>query len=349
MSDQLSLRLETDRLPDLPDLRPMQPRPLPEPFDSDEHLFEPWWGGVRAFVLIGPADAPGDGVVRIVDADGVDLSAALPELAGMAVRVAARSAILDGELVVVDAARSGGSRPPWRPGSPVASGRPAAFLAFDLLHLDGRSLLNTPLVRRREALRKVLRPGDEVVAVPAIATEGRALYDAAVAQGIAGILARQRMSPYLPGIRSRLWRFVAATPGSAASRTDEPDRPAEPAADRRGPGPRPDQPPAPRRRAVGRRDGRRRLSRRGAPPRRTPGCPGAGRTAGRRPRTCARRRRRRRGSRPRAGPRTAPISHGWTWPTISRASITNGLNGGTNDAIVVHVPAPPLSARTAVR
>jgi bifunctional non-homologous end joining protein LigD len=215
MSDQLSLRLETDRLPDLPDLRPMQPRPLPEPFDSDEHLFEPWWGGVRALALIGPADAPGDGVVRIVDADGVDLSAALPELAGMAVRVAARSAILDGELVVVDAA---GRADPATLAARLAGseGRPAAFLAFDLLHLDGRSLLNTPLVRRREGLRRVLRPGDEVVAVPAIASEGRALYDAAVAQGIAGILARQRMSPYLPGIRSRLWRFVAATPGSAA-------------------------------------------------------------------------------------------------------------------------------------
>ncbi len=215
MSDQLSLRLETDRLPDLPDLRPMQPRPLPEPFDSDEHLFEPWWGGVRAFALIGPADAPGDGAVRIVDAEGVDLSAALPELAGMAVRLAARSAILDGELVVVDAA---GRADPTTLAGRLAGGdgRPAAFLAFDLLHLDGRSLLNWPLSRRREALRKVLRPGDEVVAVPAIATEGRALYDAAVAQGIAGILARQRMSPYLPGIRSRLWRFVAATPGSAA-------------------------------------------------------------------------------------------------------------------------------------
>ena len=41
MADQLSLRLEADRLPDLPDLRPMQPRPLPAPFDSDDHLFEP--------------------------------------------------------------------------------------------------------------------------------------------------------------------------------------------------------------------------------------------------------------------------------------------------------------------
>ena len=104
MADQLSLRLEADQLPDLPDLRPMLPRPLPAPFDSDEHLFEPWWGGERALVLIGPADAAGGGEVRIRAADGRDLSALLPELSGLAVRVAARSAILDGELVVVDAA-----------------------------------------------------------------------------------------------------------------------------------------------------------------------------------------------------------------------------------------------------
>jgi bifunctional non-homologous end joining protein LigD len=216
MSDQLSLRLEIDLLPDLPDLRPMQPRPLPEAFDSDEHLFEPWWGGRRALVLIGPGGLPGTGDVRVVDAEGVDLSAALPELAGMAVRVAARSAILDGELVVVDGSgRADAAALDARLAG--GAGRPAAFLAFDLLHLDGRSLLSQPLVKRREALRKVLRPGDEVVAVPAIATEGRALYDAAVAQGIAGILARQRMSPYLPGMRSRLWRYVAATPGSGVA------------------------------------------------------------------------------------------------------------------------------------
>jgi len=213
MPDQLSLRLETDALPDLPDFRPMQPRLLPEPFDSDEHLFEPWWGGRRALVRIGPADLPGTGEIAILDADGVDLTAALPELAGMAVRVAARSAILDGELVVVDGAgRADATALEERLAG--EAGRPAAFLAFDLLHLDGRTLISQALVKRREALRRVLRPGDEVVAVPAIATEGRALYEAAVAQGIAGILARQRMSPYLPGIRSRLWRYVPATPGT---------------------------------------------------------------------------------------------------------------------------------------
>jgi hypothetical protein len=77
----------------------------------------------------------------------------------------------------------------------------------------------------------VLRPGDEVVAVPAIATEGRALWDAARAQGIAGVLARQRTSPYLPGIRSRLWRYIPVVPEPVrASGSDEPPEPATPAA-----------------------------------------------------------------------------------------------------------------------
>jgi bifunctional non-homologous end joining protein LigD len=211
MTDQLSLRLEPDLavLPGLPDLQPMLPRPLPEPFDSEDHLFEPWWGGVRALVFVGPADEPGSGDVRIVDEGGRDLSAALPELAGLAVRLDARSAVLDGELVVVDAT---GRADAAELGRRIdgKDGRQAAFLAFDLLHLDGRSLLGQPLFKRRELLRRVLRPGDEVVAVPAIATEGRALFEAVVAQGIAGVLARQRTSPYLPGMRSRLWRFVAA-------------------------------------------------------------------------------------------------------------------------------------------
>jgi ATP-dependent DNA ligase len=222
------LRLEPERpvLPNLPDLRPMLPRPLPEPFDSPDHLFEPWWGGARVLVFIGPAETAGSGDVRIVDEVGTDMSPTLPELAGLAVRVDARSAILDGELVVVGV---DGRADPDALATRLegARGRPAAFLAFDLLDLDGRSLLGQPLVRRREALRRVLHPGDEVVAVPAIATEGRALFDAIAAQGLAGMLARVRRGPYLPGIRSRLWRFVptvasAPSPGGSGASLAKP-------------------------------------------------------------------------------------------------------------------------------
>jgi bifunctional non-homologous end joining protein LigD len=226
MTDQLSLRLDPDlpTLPNLPaTLRPMLARPLSDAFDSADHLFEPSWAGTRVLAFIGPADRPGSGAVRLTDGDGHDLSALLPELAGLAVRVEARSAVLDGELVVVDAAgREDGAELARRlEGQP---GRPVAFLVFDLLHLDGQPLLGTPLFRRRQLLRRILRPGDEVVAVPAIPGEGRALLAAAADQGIAGVMARHRASPYLPGIRSRLWRFISARPdaGTRRASADEP-------------------------------------------------------------------------------------------------------------------------------
>ena len=219
MTDQLSLRLEAE-LPNAPtSLRPMLARPLPAPFDAPDHLFEPSWGGTRALAVIGPARSAGTGDVRLVGVDGEPIEPLPPELAGLAVRVAARSAVLDGELVVVDGA---GRADPSALGARLAGepGRPIAYLAFDLLHLDGRSLLTLPLDRRREALRRVLRPGDEVVAVPAIPTEGRALHAAVTAQGLAGMMARARGGPYLPGVRSRLWRFIPAGEGPAQSAAD---------------------------------------------------------------------------------------------------------------------------------
>ena len=205
-SDQLSMRLDAVLPNPPPGLRPMLARPLPEPFDSEAHLFEPMWGGARALAVIGPADVAGAGDVQLVAEDGTQGPAPL-DLAGIAGRVAARSAVLDGEIVVVDEAGRLDEEELARrlAGEP---GRSMSYLAFDLLHLDGRSLLNLALERRRRLLRQVLRPGDEVVAVPAIATDGRALFEAVTAQGLRGVWARQRSSPYLPGVRSRLWRTV---------------------------------------------------------------------------------------------------------------------------------------------
>jgi bifunctional non-homologous end joining protein LigD len=220
MAEQLSLRMEPP-LPEPGEVAPMWPTPRPEPFDSADYLFEPTWGGHRALAFVGPAVRPGAGDLRLIDPSGLDLAPRLPELAGLAVRVAARSAVLDGELVVVDA-RGRADDDGLRARLNGRPGRPVAFLVFDLLHLDGRWMLNQPLEKRRAALRRVLRPGDEVVVVPAIAGEGRALFDAVAAQGIAGVLARRRSSPYLPGVHSVLWSSIVAGP------RDEP--PSEPEA-----------------------------------------------------------------------------------------------------------------------
>jgi bifunctional non-homologous end joining protein LigD len=140
----------------------------------------------------------------------------------MAVRLEARSAVLDGELVVADGAGRADDdalrgRLAGRPG------RPVALLVFDLLHLDGVWLLGRPLEKRRDALRKVLRTGDEVVIVPSIPGEGLALHEAVTAQGIAGVLARRRTSPYLPGVHSRLWLAISAGPHEAGPEGPAPE------------------------------------------------------------------------------------------------------------------------------
>jgi bifunctional non-homologous end joining protein LigD len=154
--------------------------------------------------------------VRIVDGAGRDLAGVLPELAGVAVRVAARSVVLDGELVVADAGGRADDEA-LRERLSGRPGRPVALLVFDVLYVDGVWLLAKPLEKRRDALRKVLRPGDEMVIVPSIPGEGLALHEAVTTQGIAGVLARRRTSPYLPGVRSRLWQSITAGPHGEGS------------------------------------------------------------------------------------------------------------------------------------
>ncbi len=242
--DQLSLAFEP-LPPSAPaTLRPMLPRPAPGPFDSADHLFEPHWGGRRALAFLEPAvvetsggaflTADGSPSVRLLD-DGRDLAPRLPELAGLALRLDGTSAVLDGELVVVDrAGRADAAALERRLAGGL--GRPVAYLVFDILALDGRLLLSWPLQRRRRELARVVRSGPEVVVVPATHGEGRALHEAVAAQGLVGVLARVRSSPYLPGIRSRLWRTIAATPEAA------PEGAADETADAGAPGL--DEPPA---------------------------------------------------------------------------------------------------------
>jgi bifunctional non-homologous end joining protein LigD len=226
MAEQLSFRLEP-AMPRPGDVAPMWPTPLADPFDSSDWFFEPTWGGHRAIAFVEPGGTAGSGAVRVVDPRGTELVDRLPELAGLAVRVAARSAVLDGELVVVDA-HGRADDEALRERLAGRPGRPVAYLVFDLLHLDGRWLLGRALDKRREALRRVLRPGDEVVMVPAITGEGLALHAAVSAQGIAGILARRRASPYLPGVRSTLWRSILATAPGEAPAAPEAGSDAEP-------------------------------------------------------------------------------------------------------------------------
>jgi len=212
MADQLSLRLEPDTAGWPAPIRPMLAQLADGPFDDPDDLFEPWWGGERSLAYLG-----GEGLgLRLVSADGVVLTERVPEIGDLGERLGGRPAILDGTLVAVDEAgrldepgllaRLGG-----QPGPGLA------FLVYDLLALDGRPLVAEPLERRRSRLARLLSPSPWIVPVPMIAGEGRALCTAAAAQGVGWVLARDRRSPYLAGVRSSLWRLIAVHPEASQS------------------------------------------------------------------------------------------------------------------------------------
>lgn len=211
VADQLSLSLSGD-VPRLPRaLRPMLPRPADGPFDSDEHVFEPSWGGQRVLAFIEESQ-PGQGPrVRLLDPSGRDLAPHLPELRSMPELVRSLPAILDGEVIVPDrSGRMDEDALEGRLADGQATGLAPVYLAFDLLWVAGRPILAEPLARRRERLARIVEPGPEIVVVPGVVRDGRDLHAAVAQQGLPGVMARHLRSPYLPGRRSELWRWIAA-------------------------------------------------------------------------------------------------------------------------------------------
>ena len=109
----------------------------------------------------------------------------------------ARSALLDGELVVED---ERGVANFSLLQTDLKEGRSDRFVywAFDLLHLDGRDLSGEPLVARKAALQRLLsgtRTG-RIRCAEEFATDATALFNKACALGLEGVVSKRRDAPY---------------------------------------------------------------------------------------------------------------------------------------------------------
>jgi bifunctional non-homologous end joining protein LigD len=80
------------------------------------------------------------------------------------------------------------------------------FYAFDLLQLDGKSLIELPLETRKAVLEKLCADaGDPIRYSGAIGSDAKALLDEVKRRGLEGIIGKQRNSAYEPGRRSGAW------------------------------------------------------------------------------------------------------------------------------------------------
>jgi bifunctional non-homologous end joining protein LigD len=169
----------------------------PLPAADGRWAYEPKWDGFRAVVHV-------DGRVRVWSRRGSDLTGRFPEVAGLAGAVPSDT-VLDGELVVLDAAGRTDFEAIRQRGLLGKVEGTATFVAFDVLRLGGRDLLAQRFRARRAALETLGLSGPGWCTTPSHEGDGAALFDATREQGLEGVVAKRLDSPYRPGVRTKLW------------------------------------------------------------------------------------------------------------------------------------------------
>ncbi len=177
------------------------------PSDEAQWAFEMKWDGVRALVAVE------GGRITISSRNDRDVTVSYPELRALGEQLGSTQALLDGEIVSFD----DDGRPSFgrlqrrmhvasaAQARRLADSAPVAYLIFDLLHLDGRSLLDLPYPQRREFLEDLDLNGICWQTPPAFEGDGAGAVDASRQQGLEGVVAKRLTSRYRPGRRSPDW------------------------------------------------------------------------------------------------------------------------------------------------
>lgn len=128
-----------------------------------------------------------------------------PEIVAALEQIRCTNAVIDGEIVALDAA--GRSRFQLLQGRGLSGSRPTiAYYVFDLLHHDGRSLLREPIENRQKALETLIGKQSTAIRVsPVFDLQPGAMLEAVRAQGLEGIIAKRPGSAYEPDLRSGTW------------------------------------------------------------------------------------------------------------------------------------------------
>jgi bifunctional non-homologous end joining protein LigD len=197
-----------------PDREPLPDRVVPMlatlgtlPEDDAGWAYEIKWDGVRALVYSEP------GRLRIVSRNLNDVTSQYPEVVRLGRQLGARDALLDGEIVAFDSE--------GRPSFERLQGRmhltserqvrerqrstPVVYMVFDVLHLDGRSLLDVPYRERRGLLEGLGLNGAAWDTPGSREGDGAAFLAASRERGLEGVMAKRLDSQYRPGRRSPAW------------------------------------------------------------------------------------------------------------------------------------------------
>jgi bifunctional non-homologous end joining protein LigD len=178
------------------------------PPDDEHWAFEIKWDGVRTVLFVE------GGRVRAQSRNDLDVTTAFPELADVGKFLGMTTCVLDGEVVALGE----DGRPSFarlqhrmhvsnqREAKRRATADPVSFVAFDLLYIDGRMITDDTYDERRARLEALHLAGETFTTTETFRdVPGRDILDAATANGLEGVVAKRRDSPYRPGRRSPDW------------------------------------------------------------------------------------------------------------------------------------------------
>jgi bifunctional non-homologous end joining protein LigD len=204
---------DPDRQPMPESLVPMLARQGGLPRDPRNWSFEVKWDGVRAIAYVKP------GRLRLESRNLREITDSYPEVRGILLELGMREAVLDGEIVAFDEA----GRPSFgrlqrrmHVTSPSAVKRlqkstPVVYAIFDLLYVDGHSLLDRPYEERRERLEQLELNGPAWRVPAAHPGIGSKLLELTREQSLEGVVAKRLGSRYEPGRRTTHWIKIKNT------------------------------------------------------------------------------------------------------------------------------------------
>ena len=160
-------------------------------------LYEAKWDGYRTIAYLSGSEAT---LRTRRDQDYTDRFSIIAKELAKAVKTP--DCVLDGEVCAIDEdGRTSFS-------AMQQGGHPLVYYVFDLLELEGEPLVELPFTERRQRLEGILDKRNKTVQLSEAFDDGEALEQAALEQGLEGVMAKRADSRYEPGRRSRNWLKV---------------------------------------------------------------------------------------------------------------------------------------------
>ena len=194
----------TIALPDPPSAKPrfvepMKAKLVAKPPATGDWIYELKFDGIRLIVIKAREK------VSLLSRNENDLTARFLEITGAVKSLQPDECVLDGEVVALDE-EGRSSFQLLQAREMEARKTPVYFYAFDVLQLDGKSLIGLPLELRKNVLEKLCATADDPIRYSgAIGNDPKRLLEEVKRRGLEGIIGKQRNSAYDPGRRSGAW------------------------------------------------------------------------------------------------------------------------------------------------